>query len=243
MIIASLAVIGLIATSVVPALLGFFGEGGDYAEQDPIKLAINNSKEIATQLENAIEEDSDNVKTITELGHVYFQMGRLYLFDLEDGVNGSKYFEKAMETYGDALDLDDDNDIRVDMGTAAYFSNNYDISEDAFQTAIEKDPDHPIAHFQYGILLYFGKGDIDSAIEKWEALLELEDNYDKTKYPFVNEVIFTTAAGLVEDARALNLNFNNDATEDTDEDLEDDGENDTTDDLEDEDSNDTDTGN
>lgn len=205
-IISLVAIAGLVLTSVA----GIFAGAGDFSpaqeqtrqeEMPDLQEVIEGAKGSAAQLAEALQEDPDNVFLLTELGSIYFQIGRLYFMEQEGLTAGVAYFEQAVEVYKKILKLEPENvDMRIDMAVAAYYAGDNDLTGETFRRAIAQDPFHPYAHFGYGFFLYHAMEDTAGAISSWEKVLELREGFDPEKYPAVDEGLFDSAANLLEQA-------------------------------------------
>ena len=120
----------------------------------------------------AIALDSRYVDAHTNLGVVYYQLGRL---------------DEALSEYDAALAVNpDDADVHYNKG-AAYVQHALQgsIPDEAlldqgvgeFQRALEIDPDLPQAHFSLGVV-YATRGQNQEAISEFQRFLELDDGSD-----------------------------------------------------------------
>lgn len=83
-------------------------------------------------------------------------------------------FLVASEAYARALAIDSSNiDIIVDYGACLHGIGMPDRAVQEFRRALLKSPQHPIAHFNMGVV-FLGEQKIDSARLYWERYLELE---------------------------------------------------------------------
>ena len=204
--ISLVAIAGLILTSVA----GIFAGAGDFLpaqeqtrqeEMPDLQEIIEGAKGTAAQLAENLRDDPDNIFLLTELGSIYFQIGRLHFMGKEGLTAGVVYFEQAVEVYKKILELEPENvDIRIDMAVAAYYAGDNDLTRETFRAAIAQDPFHPYAHFGYGFFLYHAMEDVVGAISSWEKVLELREGFDPEKYLAVDEGLFDSAANLLEQA-------------------------------------------
>ena len=120
----------------------------------------------------AIALDSRYVDAHTNLGVVYYQLGRL---------------DEALSEYDAALAVNpDDADVHYNKG-AAYVQQALQVSihDEAlldqgvgeFQRALEIDPNLPQAHFSLGVV-YVTRGQNQDAISEFQRFLELDDGSD-----------------------------------------------------------------
>lgn len=169
-----IAALGLVLTSA----LGYFGFRSFYlSPSDGIfsgtEEAIADLEYRISQYEDSLARVPDNLNLLVILGNSYYQLGLAYS-DINNQAAAAESFAKALEPYGRALEIDPGNvDVRVDRAVAAFWSNNYDEAEREFQTAVEMDPNHAKAHFNYGIFLYLGRNRPAEAISQWQEVVEL----------------------------------------------------------------------
>lgn len=127
------------------------------------------------QLEQATKLNPDNFDLWLQLGNNYYELGNFYFLTSGDPARGSQEFARAVAAYQKALELQPAKvDVRVDMATAAYLAGQSDVAEQNFQQALQDNPDHLIAHLNYGVFLSDVKGDPGAALEHWQKVVELD---------------------------------------------------------------------
>jgi tetratricopeptide (TPR) repeat protein len=171
-IVIIIAASGLLLSSVV----AYLGSNNFVPGVDP---STNNQAYIADmqyqigQLEDSLEKAPGNVYLLTQLGNSYYQLAVLYNATVDEEQTKAS-FAKALEPYGLALEIEPENvDVRVDRAVAAFWSDNLDLAEEEFDKAIEINPIHVKAYFNYGIFLLLGRNNAPRAIEQWSRVLEL----------------------------------------------------------------------
>jgi tetratricopeptide (TPR) repeat protein len=108
-------------------------------------------------LEGQFALDPKNLQTIVELAHRYFDTGQ---------------HEKAISMYTKALELDHNNaDIWTDLGVMYRRSKQPELAIEAFDHALEHNPQHEISRFNKGIVLLYDLKDKQGAIKAWQELL------------------------------------------------------------------------
>lgn len=204
-----IVVIGALAL-LLSSGLAYFGWSqavpGQNDQQSPsnINNMISYLEKQAEQYQDSLEKAPDNVYLLTELGNTYFglgqtheERGRLYKDDTATA-KSAENFAKAVEFYGKALTLKpDDVNVRVDRATAAFYSTNYEVAEEEYKKAIELDPTHVRAYFNYGIFLYWGKNDFPEAITQWEKLIALNPENEQEIMSMTRSYIAQAKAGLM----------------------------------------------
>lgn len=126
-----------------------------------------------SQLETSLETSPDNSSLLTQLGNSYYQLGIIYN-EMEEFEKSEESFASAVDPYGLALEAEPDNvNVRVDRAVSAFYSDNYDLAQEQFEKAIETDPTHVQAHYNYGIFQLYGRNDAAGAIENFNEVIEL----------------------------------------------------------------------
>ena len=111
-------------------------------------------------LKGILKEDPKNLKSLIELGNVYFD---------------SDQVEKAIEAYAKALEIDPNNaDVRTDMGIMYRKKGDFDRAISEFRKAAQADPAHVNSRYNLGVVLLHDKGDIKGAVAAWEDYLKVE---------------------------------------------------------------------
>lgn len=133
-------------------------------------------------LQQALQTDPQNEDLLIPLGNSQYDLGAYY-FDIQDYDQGRTYFEAAVASYEKALEKVPENiNVRVDLATAAYYSQQYDLAEEHFQKAIELEPTFINARLNYGIFLLDVREDPEGAIKQWEAALETDPEPSVASY-------------------------------------------------------------
>ncbi|EEG78775.1 tetratricopeptide repeat protein [Dethiobacter alkaliphilus] len=146
------------------------------------------------QYENSLESSPDNAALWTQLGNSYYQLALVYS-EMDDAEKTAENFANAIEPYGKALEIEpDDVNVRVDRAVSAFYSDSYDLAEEQFEKAIETDPTHVQARYNYGIFQYFGRNNATAAIEQWNEVLELN--------PSDQQQLVANARGFIAQAEA-----------------------------------------
>jgi tetratricopeptide (TPR) repeat protein len=197
------AIIGaaaLVLTSVLGALVmpGLGGSSGNTGFNRIAELEYQ-----VSQYENNLENTPENFYLLTQLGNTYYALGMEYsLAENEEKTKAS--FAAAMEPYGRALEVQpDDVNVRVDRAVSAFWSDNYDVAEAEFTKAIEIDPTHAKAYFNFGIFQYLGLNQPQAALENWKQVVELNPADDQ-------DLVNTTKSWIAQVEEDLNWSFNSD---------------------------------
>lgn len=123
--------------------------------------------------EEVVAREPNNAQAWLNLANARYDLGRLYQEQGKD-ILGAGYYRQSVEAYQKALEFrPDDVNARVDMATAAFYSNLSDEAEKNFKLAIEKDPKHLNAHMNYGVFLAQARQDVAAAKAIWQKALGL----------------------------------------------------------------------
>lgn len=93
------------------------------------------------------------------------QLGNLY-FDAEQ-------FTEAIKWYEEAFALDPKSpDVSTDLGVSYYYSNQPDKALQQFDKSLALDGKHVKTLLNQGIVLAFGKRDLDGAAKAWQKVID-----------------------------------------------------------------------
>jgi tetratricopeptide (TPR) repeat protein len=116
----------------------------------------------ARRLEDIARSDPANATPRAQLGNLYFDAER---------------YDLAIKWYEEALKLDPTNpDVSTDLGVSYYYSNQPDRALAQFTRSLEIEPKHTKTMLNQGIVLAFGKQDLDGASKAWQKVVELAPN-------------------------------------------------------------------
>lgn len=105
------------------------------------------------------EKDAKNVDARVQLANMYFD---------------SERFQDAIKWYEDALRLDPRNvEVSTDLGVSYYYSNDPDRALKQFDHSLGLDRNHTKTLLNQGIVLAFGKRDLDGAAQSWQKVVAL----------------------------------------------------------------------
>lgn len=98
-------------------------------------------------------------KTRVELGNAYFDAER---------------YAEAITWYEAALKLNpNDPNVSTDLGVSYYYTNQADRALRQFEHSLKVSPGHVKTIFNMGIVMAFGKQDLEGAAKAWRQVLEL----------------------------------------------------------------------
>jgi cytochrome c-type biogenesis protein CcmH/NrfG len=116
----------------------------------------------AKRLEDIARSDPANATPRAQLGNLYFD---------------AEKYDLAIHWYEEALKLDPTNpDVSTDLGVSYYYSNQPDRALAQFTHSLEIEPKHTKTMLNQGIVLAFGKQDLDGASKAWQRVVELAPN-------------------------------------------------------------------
>jgi tetratricopeptide (TPR) repeat protein len=116
----------------------------------------------ARRLEDIARSDPANATPRAQLGNLYFDAER---------------YDLAIKWYEEALKLDPTNpDVSTDLGVSYYYSNQPDRALAQFTRSLEIEPKHTKTMLNQGIVLAFGKQDLDGASKAWQRVVALAPN-------------------------------------------------------------------
>lgn len=201
-VIALLAALGLVLTSLTGAFTGIFGqqELGHPEPEWGLEEYLRYFQQQADALLKDLEDDPEDPIKLEYLADIYFEKGFLYGY-LGDFEKSAIKIAQSFEVYQDALELNpDDIDLGIKTAMAAQYAGEHTVAEQIFKETQGKDPGHPNTYYVYGAFLHDTE-DLEGAIQQWEAMLALEDDFDREKYPNVDPQNFVKAAELLEHVR------------------------------------------
>jgi cytochrome c-type biogenesis protein CcmH/NrfG len=126
-----------------------------------VPLTKEQSQTLAA-LTKATRATPDNVRAWTQLGHFYFDVGRI---------------KKAIEAYQKSLSLDADRpDIWTDIGVMHRRNGDPEKAIESFDRALSINGRHEVAMFNKGVVLMHDFNDAKAALNTWEMLVQINPN-------------------------------------------------------------------
>jgi cytochrome c-type biogenesis protein CcmH/NrfG len=140
------------AQPAAPASSGDAAAGG--TRQPP---ALDEGK--VQSLLTIIKSDPKNAGAHVQLANTYFDAER---------------YPDAIKWYEEALKLDPKNpDASTDLGVSYYYSGRTDDALKQFENSLKMNPKHAKTLFNKGIVLAFGKRDLEGATVAWQQVVQL----------------------------------------------------------------------
>jgi tetratricopeptide (TPR) repeat protein len=113
-------------------------------------------------LTTVFKSDPTNAGAAVQLGNVYFDAER---------------YEDAIKWYEEGVRLDPKNpDASTDLGISYYYTGQTDRALQQFEQSLKIDPRHSKTYLNKGIVLAFGKQDLQSAEAAWKEVVALAPN-------------------------------------------------------------------
>ena len=110
-------------------------------------------------LQAAIEKDPKNAANYAQLANTYFD---------------AEQWASAIDNYERALKLDPNNaDISTDLGVSYYYTNRTDEALAQFERSLKISPNHTKTLLNKGIVLAFGKENLQAAADEWKKVVAL----------------------------------------------------------------------
>lgn len=111
------------------------------------------------QLRTILNSDPKNAGAAVQLGNTYFDAER---------------YADAIDWYKKALEIDPKNpDASTDLGVSYYYTNQPDEALKQFEHSLQVDPKHTKTLLNKGIVLAFGKQDLDGAAASWQKVIDI----------------------------------------------------------------------
>ena len=118
-------------------------------------LDENRARALQAQAESGPQDAAVRI----ELGNLYFDAER---------------YPDAVRWYEDALRIDPKNaNASTDLGVAYYYMNQPDRALQQFGVSLSIDPKHPKTLLNQGIVMAFGKQDLEGASRSWQQVIAL----------------------------------------------------------------------
>jgi cytochrome c-type biogenesis protein CcmH/NrfG len=116
-------------------------------------------------LTTILNSDPNNASATVQLANVYFDAER---------------YSDAISWYEKALKLEPNNpDASTDLGVSYYYSGRPDDALRQFDHSLKVNPQHVKTLLNQGIVLAFGKQDLQGAENAWKKVVEIAPNSDE----------------------------------------------------------------
>jgi tetratricopeptide (TPR) repeat protein len=113
----------------------------------------------------------EKLKSEPKSGELLANIGNIYYDDQQ--------YPAAIDYYQRSLNVQPANtSVRTDLGTAYWYMGNADKALEELNKALKYDPNKPNTLFNFGIVKWQGKMDVDGAVAAWQKLLETNPNYE-----------------------------------------------------------------
>lgn len=128
------------------------------------------------RLEADVTANPDNIDAWTQLAHLYFDTSN---------------YNKAIGAYTKALAIRPDANLWTDLGVMYRRAGNPTKAIESFEQAIAMDPGHLQSRFNKGIVLHFDLDRTDEALEVWQSVLALNNDYRMGNNQLLREFLET----------------------------------------------------
>ena len=106
-----------------------------------------------------VNSDPNNAEAAVQLGNTYFD---------------AEQYTDAITWYTRSLEIDPKNpDASTDLGVSYYYTNQTDLALAQFEQSLAIDPVHTKTLLNKGIVLAFGRQDLDGAAAAWKQVVAL----------------------------------------------------------------------
>jgi cytochrome c-type biogenesis protein CcmH/NrfG len=138
----------VVTTAAAPAQAG-----GETRQPPPL------DQEQVKALTTVAQNDPKNAAPRVQLGNLYFD---------------AEQFPDAIKWYEEAFALDPKSpDVSTDLGVSYYYSNQPDKALQQFDRSLALDAKHVKTLLNQGIVLAFGKRDLEGATKSWQKVVEV----------------------------------------------------------------------
>jgi cytochrome c-type biogenesis protein CcmH/NrfG len=113
-------------------------------------------------LMTVIKNDPKNAGAAVQLGNTYFDAER---------------YPDAIKWYEESLRIDPSNpDASTDLGVSFYYTGQTDRALQQFAQSLKLDPKHTKTLLNQGIVMAFGKQDLNAASKAWQRVVDIAPN-------------------------------------------------------------------
>ncbi len=154
--LARAGVTGPLATGAAPATQQTAPPSNGQREAPPLDQAR------VQALTDALNANPNNAQAAVQLANTYF--------DAEQYAEAARWYEQALK-------IEPRNaDASTDLGVSYYYTNRTDEALTQFEESLRIDPRHTKTLLNQGIVLAFGRQNLDGAAQAWQKVVELAPN-------------------------------------------------------------------
>src|SRR5687768_5573539 len=147
------------AARTAPAAVQQVAAGGGTGTGNAPQQAATLDEARVQSLTTILTSDPNNAGAAVQLANTYF--------------DGERY-QDAIKWYENALTIDAKNvDASTDLGVSYYYLNQADRALQQFDYSLKLDPNHTKTLLNQGIVMAFGKQDLDGASVVWKKVVDL----------------------------------------------------------------------
>jgi tetratricopeptide (TPR) repeat protein len=149
--------VGTVPTAQAPVAQSAPATGGGTAAGGRAAPVLDQAR--VDQLSATVKGNPKDVSAVVQLANVYF--------DAERWPDAISWYERAL-----ALNPKDP-DVSTDLGVSYYYTNRTEEALTRFEESLKIDPKHTKTLLNKGIVLAFGKEDLQGAAAEWQKVVDL----------------------------------------------------------------------
>ncbi|AFV12974.1 hypothetical protein Tph_c28090 [Thermacetogenium phaeum DSM 12270] len=182
-VLVGMLAIGLLGTTVAwylePDRQPQGGRVPSTASQEAEQTETARLEELLTQYQEMLASRPGDLAVLTGYARVEMQLGELYLQEGKED-KGRELFEQAAEHYRQALAVEEDMQLRLELAAAYQALGAADQAEAELQQVLKQDPENVQALVQRGFLRE-SRGDWEGAAGDWRKLSTIDGIDEATK--------------------------------------------------------------
>ncbi len=160
-------------------LLSNDNSGGDTStnsqQNQALQIQLADTQERIDAYQNLLKRNPSDIDAIRGLGDGYLEMGTA---QGENGAVNDSYgsYKNAVDQYRKYLTIQDNPEVRIDLGLAYSYLQMIDISLRELRAAVAAAPNNQRAWHSLGWVLYNGAGNLTDARDAWQQSYNLDPN-------------------------------------------------------------------
>ena len=162
-------------------------------ENDTLKELAQSNAQKAHDLESRLEDDSENLALLLNLGETYMDWGysAMYNSSTDEETSYSKgLLDKATDAFNRYLKVRDSDAVRVDLAQCQYYGGDTEGAIDALRKVCDQSPDFPLAWVYLG-MFYEETYDYESATEAYHKAIETDPNDEYGVKSYANQQLIS----------------------------------------------------
>ena len=114
------------------------------------------------KLQDRIKSNPKDHDALIELGNINYDQ---------------RNFSDAAGFYKRALEVQDNLDVRTDLGTTLFYQDKFDEAIVELTQVLVRNPTHAQALFNLGVVMLHGKNSPEGALQAWEKLVDTNPSF------------------------------------------------------------------